>query len=106
MSENLENEQRDPEFILIGSDTNCPPCDEIKELLKDKITDGSVKYVDINSEEAEPYLGGLEELPLPYAVRSKDGRECQIFADEDVVLVKCTDEEQVTPLVEPPAASD
>ncbi len=101
MSENTENEEKQPEFILIGSDTNCPPCDEIKELLKNQIAQGKVKYVDINSEEGIQYAKGLENIDLPYAVRSKDNKECQIFADKEFVLVKCKDEEELTALVEP-----
>lgn len=101
MSENTENEEKQPEFILIGSDTNCPPCDEVKELLKDQIAQGKVKYVDINSEEGIQYAKGLETIDLPYAVRSKDNKECQIFADKEFVLVKCKDEEELAALVEP-----
>jgi hypothetical protein len=106
--ENKESAEREPEFILIGSDEDCPPCDEIKELLKDKIEDGTVKYVELNSEEGLKYAEELQNVAIPYAVRTKDGKECEIFADQEVVLVKCKGEEEVTPLVEPepPATSE
>lgn len=100
-SQETEETEREPEFILIGSDTNCPPCDEIRELLKDQIADGKVKYVELNSEEGLKYAAELENVAIPYAIRTKDDKECEIFADEQTVLVKCKDEEEVTALVEP-----
>jgi thioredoxin-like negative regulator of GroEL len=106
--ENEKTTEKEPEFILIGSEENCPPCDEIRELLKDQIEDGTVKYVELNSEEGLKYAEELQNVAIPYAVRTKDGKECDIFADKETVLVRCKDEEEVTALAEPepPATSD
>jgi len=99
MKENLE-----AEFILVGSGDNCPPCDKIKGMLREQIASGKVKYVDINSEEGIRYAKELDSVNIPYVLRSRDNKECQVFADEDMLLVKCG--EEITPLVEPPATSE
>lgn len=71
---------------------DCLPCDVIKDYLKEEIEQGKIKVLDINSEEAQEYLKDRPKVEVPAALaKDKTGKviACEIFADEEIVLIQC-----------------
>jgi len=83
--------------IYLLDEENCPPCDEVKEALKEEIAAGKVEVLEITSDEA---LALLEEAGAPDAVEFPSAlvadehgvRYCQIYHSKDITLSKCGDE--------------
>lgn len=95
-----------PAYILLGDDSGqCPPCDALKETLKAKLEDGTVRFVDINSEEGVALVQDMDPIELPQAYRTEDGARCELYSDGDTVLVKCGDSELIA-LIEPETKAD
>ncbi|MFA5235196.1 MAG: hypothetical protein WC390_12425 [Sulfurimonas sp.] len=69
------------EFIIVGQEF-CPNCAAIKELYKEEIESGEIKYYDIESEEGKIFedLLGIEEIPyIVFHELSKDDyRKCEL----------------------------
>lgn len=89
-----EPKSEDYEVTFLDDVTgDCLPCEIVKGYLKEEIEQGKVKVLDINSKEAQSYLKDRPKVEVPAALakEKKTGRvtACEIFADEDVVLIQC-----------------
>lgn len=101
ISDAISEKKNNPDYLLLGdSSGSCPPCDILKEKLKAKLEDGTVRFVDVNSEEGMALVKDKDTTQLPQAYRTEDGSECEIFLDEETVLVKCGDSDLIA-IVEP-----
>ena len=93
MSESGTQERR----IYILDDEECPPCEAVKEALKEEIASGKVEVLKITSDEALELLeeaGAPDKVEFPSALVKDDKgvRYCQIYHGKDITLSKCGDE--------------
>ena len=93
MSSNAEPQRK----IYILDEDECPPCDEVKEALKEEIASGKVEVLKITSDEAlelleEAGVGDKVEFPSALVKDDKGVRYCQIYHSKDITLSKCGDE--------------
>ncbi|GAI73627.1 unnamed protein product, partial [marine sediment metagenome] len=70
--------------IFLLDEEPCPPCDELKEALKEEIESGKVKVLKITSDEALELLekagaGDKVEFPSALVEDEKGVRYCQIY---------------------------
>jgi len=96
MSEVSEENKPERKIYILDED-ECPPCDEIKEALKEEIASGKVEVLNITSDEALELLekaGAREKVEFPSALveDEKGVRYCQIYHSKDLTLSKCGDE--------------
>lgn len=96
MNENTESTEPKRKIYLLDED-ECPPCDEIKEALKQEIASGKVEVLKITSDEALELLekagaGDKVEFPSALVEDEKGVRYCQIYHSKDITLSKCGDE--------------
>ena len=68
-------------FIIVGQEF-CPNCAAIKELYKDEIESGEMKYYDIESEMGKMFeeLLGIEEIPyiVFHNLKDDDFHKCEL----------------------------
>lgn len=104
MNESTEQPEQEREIYILDED-ECPPCDVVKEALKEEIEAGKVKVLKITSDEALALLeeaGVKDRVEFPSAL-VKDGkgvRYCEIYHSKDLTLSKCGDE--IIAIREPP----
>lgn len=95
----MDREEEREVYLISSNDPDCEPCAEIVTALKDAISDGRVKQLDVNSKEAvsllAPLLSKTDRIEIPHAVvkDKKGSRICEIFHDKDFTLVKCSEDE-------------
>lgn len=69
------------EFVIIGQEF-CPNCAAIKDLYKDEIESGEMKYYDIESEMGKVFeeLLGIEEIPyiVFHSLKDDDFHKCEL----------------------------
>lgn len=69
------------EFVIIGQEF-CPNCAAIKDLYKDEIESGEMKYYDIESEMGKVFeeLLGIEEIPyiVFHNLKDDDFHKCEL----------------------------
>lgn len=96
MNDTSENGPQERKIYLLD-DEDCPPCEELKEALKEEIESGKVEVLQLSSDEALELLqkaGAPDDVPLPSAVveDEKGVRICEIYHSDDITLSKCGDE--------------
>jgi len=96
MSESMESVEPKRQIYLLDED-ECPPCDVLKEALKEQIDSGKVKVLKVTSDEALQLLeragaGDKIEFPSALVEDEKGVRHCQIYHSKDITLSKCGDE--------------
>jgi hypothetical protein len=89
-----EPKAEDYEVTFLEDETgDCLPCEIVKDYLKDEIASGTIKVLDVNSTEAQEYLKDRPKIEVPAALAKdkKTGKitTCEIFADDEVVLIQC-----------------
>lgn len=93
----MSNNDKPQRKIYILDEDECPPCDEVKEALKEEIESGKVEVLKITSDEALELLekagaGDKVEFPSALVQDEKGVRYCQIYHSKDITLSKCGDE--------------
>ena len=96
MNERTEEKQNDRKIYILDDD-ECPPCEEIKQALKEEIDTGKVQVLRVTSDEALELLekagaGVKVEFPSALVKDQKGVRYCQIYHGKDITLSKCGDE--------------
>ena len=96
MSEMSEEKQKERKIYILDED-ECPPCDEVKEALKEEIESGKVQVLKVTSNEALELLekagaGNKVEFPSALVEDEKGIRYCQVYHSKDITLSKCGDE--------------
>lgn len=96
MSENTESTEPKRKIYLLDEE-ECPPCEVVKEALKEEIESGKVEVLNITSDEALELLGKAGagdkvEFPSALVEDEKGVRYCQIYQSKDITLSKCGDE--------------
>lgn len=93
MSNNTEPQRK----IYILDEDECPPCEVVKEALKEEIASGKVEVLKITSDDALQLLeeaGAPDRVEFPSALVKDDKgvRYCEIYHSKDITLSKCGDE--------------
>ena len=93
MSESGTQERK----IYILDEDECPPCEVVKEALKEEIASGKVEVLKITSDQAlelleEAGVGDKVEFPSALVKDDKGVRYCEIYHSKDITLSKCGDE--------------
>jgi thiol-disulfide isomerase/thioredoxin len=76
--------------IKIVTSEGCPPCQEVKRSLKNEISKGEVKIVDINSGEGKKLRKAFNLKYVPSFVVSDGNNLCEI--EKDGKIKKCVPE--------------
>ena len=93
----MSEENKPERKIYILDEDECPPCEVVKEALKEEIASGKVAVLRLTSDEALQLLeeaGAPDKVEFPSAL-VKDGkgvRYCEIYHSKDITLSKCGDE--------------
>jgi len=93
MSNNTEPQRK----IYLLDEEECPPCDEVKEAIKDQIESGKVQVLKVTSDEALALLeraGVKDKVEFPTALIEDDKgvNYCQIYQSKGVTLAACGNE--------------
>lgn len=100
---NMSEDTVSDEEVIILTGEGCPPCEEIKEVLKGAKTKTKYRFVDVNTDEGRAIVeGGVENLELPFALRVKKSiqiEQLELFRDHDTVLLQDS-KGKITPLKE------
>lgn len=93
----MSGENKPERKIYILDEDECPPCEEVKEALKEEIASGKVEVLKITSDEALELLekagvGDKVEFPSALVKDDKGVRYCEIYHSKDITLSKCGDE--------------
>ncbi|MBA7475286.1 hypothetical protein ES707_10652 [subsurface metagenome] len=93
----MSEENKPQRKIYLLDEEECPPCDEVKEALKEEIESGKVEVLKITSDAALQLLeeaGAPDKVEFPSALVKDDKgvRYCQIYHSKDITLSKCGDE--------------
>ncbi|MBA7690040.1 hypothetical protein ES703_98560 [subsurface metagenome] len=93
MSESGTQERK----IYILDEDECPPCEVVKQALKEEIASGKVEVLKITSDQAlelleEAGVGDKVEFPSALVKDDKGVRYCEIYHSKDITLSKCGDE--------------
>lgn len=96
MREMLEENKPERKIYLLDEE-ECPPCDEVKEAIKDQIESGKVQVLKVTSDEALELLekaGVKDKVEFPTALieDEKGVNYCQIYQSKDVTLAACGNE--------------
>lgn len=93
----MSNNEKVERKIYILDEDECPPCDVVKEALKEEIASGKVEVLKVTSDEALVLLeeaGVTDRVEFPSALVKDAGgvRYCEIYHSKDLTLSKCGDE--------------
>ena len=90
----MSEENKPERKIYVLDEDECPPCEVVKEALKEEIESGKVEVLKITSDEALELLekagvGDKVEFPSALVEDEKGIRYCQIYHSKDITLSKC-----------------
>lgn len=83
--------------LLLFTSNHCPSCIAIKELIKEEIEDGTIREINIETENGMKEADKYKILSVPTAIFVKpDGsfKECEIKTEGDDILIECEVKEE------------